>query len=50
MEYKFENEEEASLVVQWLRIHLEMQGTPVRSLVWEDFTFGRATKLMHHNY
>ena len=26
----------ASLVVQWLRIYLAMQGTLVRSLVWED--------------
>ena len=28
----------ASLVVQWLRTHLAMQGTPVRSLIWEDPT------------
>ena len=27
-----------SLVVQWLRIHLIMQGIQVRSLVWEDLT------------
>ena len=27
-----------SLVVQWLRIHLPMQGARVRSLAWEDFT------------
>ena len=26
----------AFLVVWWLRVHFEMQGTPVRSLVWED--------------
>ena len=26
----------ASLVVQWLRTYLPMQGTWVRSLVWED--------------
>ena len=25
----------ASLVIQWLGIHLPMQGTRVRSLVWE---------------
>ena len=30
-----------SLVVQWLRIHLPMQGTQVQSLVWEDPWFGR---------
>ena len=28
----------ASLVVQWLRIHLAMQGTQVPSLVREDAT------------
>ena len=28
----------ASLMVQWLRIHFAMQGTPVWSLVWEDAT------------
>ena len=27
-----------SLGVQWLRIHLPMQGIQVRSLVWEDST------------
>ena len=25
-----------SLVAQWLGVHLPMQGTRVRSLVWED--------------
>ena len=39
-----------SLVVQWLRIHLPMQGTQVRSMVWEDPTCQRATKPMNHNY
>ena len=33
-----------SLVVQWLRIHLVMQGTPVQSLVWEDPTCHMATE------
>ena len=28
-----------SLVVRWLRIHLPMQGTQVRSLLWKDSTF-----------
>ena len=32
-----------SLVAQWLRIHLPMQQTRVRSLVWEDPTCCRAT-------
>ena len=39
-----------SLVEQWLRIHLPMQGTRVRFLVWEDLTCCRATKLVRHNY
>ena len=40
----------ASLVVQWLRIHLPMQGTRVRALVREDSTCRGATKPMHHSY
>ena len=40
----------ASLVVQWLRIHLPMQGTRVLSLVWEDPTYRGATKPVHHSY
>ena len=40
----------ASLVVQWLRICLPMQGTRVRALVREDSTHRGATKPMHHNY
>ena len=39
-----------SLVVQWLKIHLLMQGIWVQSLVWEDSTCLRATKAMCHNY
>ena len=39
-----------SLVVQWLRILLPMQGTRVRVLVWEDPTCRGATKPVHHNY
>ena len=38
-----------SLVVQWIRICLPMQGTWVRSLVWEDSICHRATKSMHHS-
>ena len=34
----------ASLVAQWTRVCLPMQGTWVRSLVWEDSTCRRATK------
>ena len=39
-----------SLVAQWLRIHLPMQGTRVRALVWEDPTCRGATKPTRHNY
>ena len=40
----------ASLVVQWLRICLLMQGTRVRALVWEDPTCCRATRPVRYNY
>ena len=40
----------ASLVVQWLRICLLMQGTQVRALVWEDPTCHGATGPVSHNY
>ena len=39
-----------SLVAQWLRIHLPMQGTRVRARVREDPTCHRATKPVCHNY
>ena len=39
-----------SLVAQWLRIRLLMQGTWVRALVREDPTCRRATKPVRHNY
>ena len=39
-----------SLVTQWLRIRLPMQGTRVRALVWEDPTCRGATKPVRHNY
>ena len=39
-----------SLVVQWLRIHLLMQGMWVQSLVQEDPTCRGTTKPVHHNY
>ena len=39
-----------SLVAQWLRICLSMQGTRVRALVQEDPTCRGATKPVHHNY
>ncbi|KAJ8784559.1 hypothetical protein J1605_008211 [Eschrichtius robustus] len=39
-----------SLVVQWLRIRLPMQGTRVQALVREDPTCHGATKPVLHNY
>ena len=39
-----------SLVAQWIRIRLPMQGTQVRALVWEDPTGCGATKPVRHNY
>ena len=41
---------EVSLVVQWLRIHLVMQGTRVHFLIQEDPTCREATKPVCHNY
>ena len=38
------------LVVQWLRIHLPVQGTWVRSLVQEDPTCHKAANPMSRNY
>ncbi|KAJ8776863.1 hypothetical protein J1605_015040 [Eschrichtius robustus] len=40
----------ASLVAQWLRICLPVQGTRVRALVREDPTCRGATKPMCHNF
>ena len=39
-----------SLVVQWLRICLPVQGTQVRALVREDPTCRGAAKPLRHNY
>ena len=39
-----------SLVGQWLRIRLPVQGTRVQPLVREDPTCCRETKPTHHNY
>ena len=39
-----------SLVVQWLRICLPMQGTQVQALVCEDSTFHGTNNLVCHNY
>ena len=40
----------ASLVAQWLRICLPVQGTRVRALVWEGPTCRGATGPVSHNY
>ena len=39
-----------SLVAQWLRVCLPMQGTWVRALVWEDPTCRGAAGPVSHNY
>ena len=46
---KKEGNSGASLVAQWLRIRLPMQGTWVRALVREDPICRRATKPVRHN-
>ena len=45
-----ESKKRTSLVVQWLRILLPMQGTQVRALVREDPTCHGATKPVRYNY
>ena len=40
----------ALLVIQWLRIHIAMQGTLVRSLIQKDSTCCGATKPVGHHY
>ena len=40
----------ASLVAQWWSIHLPMQESQVRSLIWDDLTCCGVTKPMHHTY
>ena len=47
---QIKNKPGASLVAQWLRICLPMQGTRVRALVWEDPTCRGATRPVSHNY
>ena len=47
---QFKKNYRASLVVQWLRVCLLMQGTRVRALVWEDPTCHGATGPVSHNY
>ena len=38
-------------MVQWLRVHLAVQQTPVKSLIWEDPTcHGAATSLCHNHW
>ena len=50
MKHMIKNKQGASLVAQWLRICLPMQGTRVRALVWEDPTCHGATRPVSHNY
>ena len=44
MTHLIKEADRASLVAQWLRIHLPMQGTQVRALVPEDSTCRGVTK------
>ena len=48
--FPFKRQSRTSLVAQWLRICLPMQGTRVWALVWEDPTCRGATGPVHHNY
>ena len=45
----FQNVMRASLVAQWLRVCLLVQGTRVRALVWEDPTWRGAAGPVSHN-
>ena len=49
MEKNKEKRMRASLVAQWLRICLLMQGTRVQALVWEDPTCHGAAGPVSHN-
>ena len=50
-DFPYKSEAEGtSLVAQWLRIHLPMQGTRDRALVREDPTCRGAAKPLSHNY
>ena len=44
-----EHSDKISLVLQWLRIYLLMQGTRLQSLVWEDRTCQGTPKPVCHN-
>ena len=48
--FAIKNAQGDSLVVQWLRVCLPMQGTRARALVWEDPTCRGATRPVSHNY
>ena len=48
--YPKRKQSRTSLVVQWLRIPLPVQGIPVQPLVWEHPTCRGTPKSMHHNY
>ena len=50
LEVEQEEVHRASLVAQWLRIRLPMQGTRVRAPAQEDPTCRGATKPVCHNY
>ena len=50
MKEVMKEDKRASLVAQWLRINLSMQGTQVWALIQEDPICRRATGHMHHSY
>ena len=49
MNYEDKTKSGTSLVVQWLQIHMPMQGTQVRALIQEQPTCGGAPKTLHRN-
>ena len=50
LKFRIKFKSRASLVAQWLRICLPMQGTRVRALVSEDPTCRGAAGPVSHNY
>ena len=48
--HHLEKKKKASLVAQWLRICLLMQGTRVQAVVWEEPTCHGATRPVSHNH
>ena len=47
--YESRDRVRTSLVVQWVRVCLPVQGAFIASLVWEDSACRRATEPVHHS-